>query len=694
VNQLTISRRLELILLVAITLIAATARFWHITVLPPGLHFDEAFENVQALSVLHGQGMPVFFEGNYGVEPTLIYLIALFYAIAGPYAIAGRLIAAAVGSATVPALHLLVRTVYRKEGRDRAVLLGLLSALTLAVLYWHVHFSRMGIEPILVPLNAILALYFLWQALETARLLPFILAGALVGFGPYTYPAGRLLPILVAAVGIHWLIANHERLASGARRVRYVRGIALAFAAAALVFAPLAVYFAHHPALLTQRISQVGVVAEGAGSESPDEAIARNMESTLKMYSVEGDRDPRNNLPGRPVVDLLWALFFFVGLAACLTRALRPPYGMVLWWLVIMSIPTMLSEYAPHFRRALGASPAVALALGLGVLTLLEWLIPNPPSEEERPPDGVPEGVMWETLGKPAPLDPLAGIRPYAVAGFIGFIWLLGAASSLYDYFAVWSSDPALYYAFDVGLRDIGEYVHELPPDELAYLSPVRQDHQTLIFTVGAEFRPKTFDGRHVLVLPPPDHAATYINLVAEDLVSPRALSAHLPDLTETQRFRDAEGAVYAIARHVPAMHPEIIGPALPLTATLADYIAIAGLDVPAGPVRAGDTFIVTIYWRAAAPLDRDYTASVQLIGPLNPATNSLLWAQEDVQPGKGTYPTTRWTPGETIIESYTLQIPADAPHGRYTLQAGMYWLPTLEPLGSTVSLTEIELQP
>ena len=153
-----VSRRGEYLLLSGITLIAVLARFWGIWHIPPGLHFDEAFECVQALDVLHGHRYPVFFEGNYGVEPTLIYLIALFFRLFGMSDLAGRLIAAAVGALTVPALHLLLRTVFWRQGRERAIRLGLLSALTLAVLYWHVHFSRLGIEPILVPLNVILAL--------------------------------------------------------------------------------------------------------------------------------------------------------------------------------------------------------------------------------------------------------------------------------------------------------------------------------------------------------------------------------------------------------------------------------------------------------------------------------------------------------------------------------------------------------
>lgn len=699
-------RRREYILLAAITLVAAAARFYHITALPPGLHFDEAFENVQALDILAGRGYPVFFEGNYGVEPTLIYLIALYYRLFGVSALAGRFIAATVGTLTVPALYVLVRAVFlsgtaaAQDTRNvaaedlvtaRASLIGLWSAASLALLFWHIHFSRLGIEPILVPLNAVLMLHFLWQGLATGRVLPFVLAGALVGFGPYTYPAGRLLPLLAAGVILHWLAVGRWS-AKGTcltpDRRKYARGVGLAVLAAALVFAPLGWYFKDHPYLLTQRMSQVSAITPARDSESSLETLAAHAESAAYMYTVRGDSDVRNNLPGRPVLDLAWSALFLVGLATSVIRFRRPAYVLPVWWLMVMTLPTVLSEYPPHFRRALGASPAVAVLIAVGAVTVLDWLT-----------TARPDSARADAPGKARSKAKLV-----VIAVPIALVWLYGAGAALHAYFVTWAQSPALYYAFDVGLRDIGEYVRRLPPEEMAYLSPVRQDHQTIIFTVGREFRPVTFDGRRCLVLPPADRAATYVHLIAEDRGLPRALRAYLPDLREVRHLTDYAGEPYAGIYRVPAGTRQIIAPQTPIHARLGDSIELLGADMPTTQYRPGEAIVVTLYWRALATLDRDYTASVQLHGPFNPATNGPLWAQEDTQPGKGTYPTTRWTPGETIIEQYSFAIPPDAPPGGYALQASMYWLPTLErlpvtpapgggqPGADTVELGQVEL--
>ncbi|HXV42858.1 MAG TPA: hypothetical protein VEC96_07335, partial [Anaerolineae bacterium] len=55
--------------------------------------------------------------------------------------------------------------------------------------------------------------------------------------------------------------------------------------------------------------------------------------------------------------------------------------------------------------------------------------------------------------------------------------------------------------------------------------------------------------------------------------------------------------------------------------------------------------------------------------------------AQQDGLSLAGAYPTSRWQPGEMVIDPFTLVLPADLPAGRYTLWAGLYQLETLKRL-------------
>jgi hypothetical protein len=55
--------------------------------------------------------------------------------------------------------------------------------------------------------------------------------------------------------------------------------------------------------------------------------------------------------------------------------------------------------------------------------------------------------------------------------------------------------------------------------------------------------------------------------------------------------------------------------------------------------------------------------------------------AQHDGLPVAGDYPTSRWQPGETIIDPINFPLPADLPPGEYQFWGGLYRLDTLERL-------------
>ena len=63
-----------------------------------------------------------------------------------------------------------------------------------------------------------------------------------------------------------------------------------------------------------------------------------------------------------------------------------------------------------------------------------------------------------------------------------------------------------------------------------------------------------------------------------------------------------------------------------------------------------------------------DLTAFLHLIGP-----DGQLVAQHDKAPLDGFYPTSAWTPGTILTDTYALQLPATLAPGRYRLVAGWY---------------------
>jgi hypothetical protein len=96
------------------------------------------------------------------------------------------------------------------------------------------------------------------------------------------------------------------------------------------------------------------------------------------------------------------------------------------------------------------------------------------------------------------------------------------------------------------------------------------------------------------------------------------------------------------------------------------------GLD-PAGAVQAGKTLAVDLHWQALEPLDNDYTVFVHLIGGYNPATGGPVWAQDDSWPLSGGHPTTRWLPGQIVVDRHVLEVPEGTPPGVYQIEVGLY---------------------
>lgn len=73
------------------------------------------------------------------------------------------------------------------------------------------------------------------------------------------------------------------------------------------------------------------------------------------------------------------------------------------------------------------------------------------------------------------------------------------------------------------------------------------------------------------------------------------------------------------------------------------------------------------LFWRAAHPLDEDYTIFVHLVD-----RDGQTWSQHDKPPLDGEYPTSFWRPGETVMDTYALSL-AGVPAGTYWLEVGVY---------------------
>jgi hypothetical protein len=120
-----------------------------------------------------------------------------------------------------------------------------------------------------------------------------------------------------------------------------------------------------------------------------------------------------------------------------------------------------------------------------------------------------------------------------------------------------------------------------------------------------------------------------------------------------------------------------VSGVPLPQGATnFEDKIALLSYQVAETTLQPGGQLHVDLTWQGLAPLDEDYTVFLQVLD-----AQDRLVGQIDAWPQQGTYPTSQWTAGETIVDSYVIQLDDPLPPGTYRLQIGWYLLGTLRRL-------------
>lgn len=111
-----------------------------------------------------------------------------------------------------------------------------------------------------------------------------------------------------------------------------------------------------------------------------------------------------------------------------------------------------------------------------------------------------------------------------------------------------------------------------------------------------------------------------------------------------------------------PAYTPPPHGPQIALPADLVrvNYrygpITLIGYTLEPERVAPGGIITITLYWQAQQRVTEPYSISVKIFG-----YRGQLLARGEGYPGQGTYPTTFWTPGEVVVDTWTLPLTSEA---------------------------------
>jgi 4-amino-4-deoxy-L-arabinose transferase-like glycosyltransferase len=382
-------------LLAAILLLGAWLRLSDLSLYLPDMTSDHVEKALDAQKVLDGD-RSIFFPNNGGREAFQMYFIALLHQVTG-IPISFELIKLASGLEgllTILIAYWLGRAMYGDESRQLGNLVGLLMAAFVAVSYWHIMLSRLGLRVVLTPLLVMLLLIFLARAVRHNRRGDWILSGVLLGAGLYFYQAVRIVPLLVIFA---FLLAIALRARNGRALRAYVLNFTALVVVAFAVFVPLARYLYDYPEFFLERTtgrifgediieirnSKGEVIGKRAALvEDRIAALQRNLtvlgetlRRSLLMFNHRGDTAWITGDPdGSPQLDPYTGAFFVLGLGMIFGRMLQrrdPAEWLLPFGILILILPSALAIAfiieVPSATRASGALAVVYLIAAFGM---------------------------------------------------------------------------------------------------------------------------------------------------------------------------------------------------------------------------------------------------------------------------------------------------------------------------------------
>ncbi len=372
-------------------------------------------------------------------------------------------------------------------------------------------------------------------------------------------------------------------------------------------------------------------------------------------------------IPDDRAILLVWA-FVIAFLLGCY-GLVRLPRERAITLGTYLFLPTagiwLISLFRPIFdeRYLIIVAPAYCLFLALGLGILFQRRCPEPCPEpfdfaQDKPRRRAVEGMTNAVAG-----------------GLLLALMLTSSGYSLFNYFYVpaYAKSPD-WRALVATIRQQSApgdlVIHNYPDPALQYY--LRGDLPLVVLPASS----------------PLDPVAT-----AEALHKLAAERQRLWLVPQPSALWDADRFVEGwLDRHCDKVHQEAVGslslslyltpPAFlsqmtPINAHFGDKVELAGYKLTtdvASPqsgilTTAPNTALrLTLYWRVLAPMEISYTVFTHLLN-----TNGQLWAQKDNPPVRGSYPTTEWRVGETIVDKYDIVIPPNAPAGQYEVEVGLY---------------------
>ncbi len=698
--------------LLAVILTAFFLRVWRLPELPPGLWYDEAYNLLDARWMLTTGNYQPFLVGNNGREAMVHFLLLLMSAGIGHPVFAARLVGSMAGVLAVPIMYRLALALagpFVQHPAHRRWL-ALVAAGWLAVSWWHLHNSRSGLRPVLLPPVLMLSLYFYWRgyaALKNGlptdaagllaqwrRWLPALgWAGLFLGLAQYTYLSARLAPLIFALLALLWSISLWR---FRSRLIDFWLGALLAALVSAVVFAPLGLFFLNNPTAFSARTDDVIFIPKTMA-----QTVAHLLNAISLFLGASHDLY-RHHLPGRAMLGWLEIPLFWLGLGYLLhpARLKRAQTHLLLVSFGIMWLPSLLALPPVHSLRPIGLQPFYIIIVAIGTYQLARL-------------------ARWPVRHKLAFGAPLVGVTALVLLGLTGAI-------NFYDYFWRWGNHPEVYKEYNGPLADLTGQIIELTRTRDVMIPFYVYVHPTTRALLGSDFTEVTAGPPPALTRPAsvlltpekfqllyvaniPDSAAMAL-LTRDEAGRGRVYVSRLPRDGEQAQI-DARLAAATpqatpftdrlgrnLAQFVPFSAPlptelavlfNAAAPRRAIDLNWGNQAQLTGYDVSPEVASPGSAITINFYWRSLTDNTFDQRLFLQIVD----AAGQPVTQWEGDAFVEDMY---RWRPGGLLSSQHTLWLGPDAPPGPYLIRLGFFDRHTgarlpLQPSGSLPDATGVD---
>jgi 4-amino-4-deoxy-L-arabinose transferase-like glycosyltransferase len=344
----------ELIVLLGILCLAFVLQGYRVALIPPGFHGDEGESGMQALQLLHGEVGSLISVGWYHLPMLSFAWHAVSMRVFGETVYGLRMSSVIVGTLTLVPFYFLTRMLFNRTT-------ALLATFLLAVSHPFIALNRLGINYTQTTLFEVTTFYFLFRGLRSRKWWDYAACGLFLGAGLYLYYASRLVPFIVLGFLFCGCILDRSFLR------QHWRGMAVVWLAAALIFAPMGVYFLQNPWHFMSRTTHVFALNSQGWVDTPYpqsdavQTLIRQAARVLPLFNYGGDTSGQYGYTG-PLLDFITSILFLLGMGYSIAHASRPRhFFLLIWFWATLIVGGILTLPAPFVPRLAGMLPVLAI---------------------------------------------------------------------------------------------------------------------------------------------------------------------------------------------------------------------------------------------------------------------------------------------------------------------------------------------